>query len=248
MPFEPNLITKQHILNAIDKIEKECIKLLPSTKWLVEVNGKSYPPKEIMRYAHEQMNGEYSWNYSGGEPTNKYLEKFGFKISSINSDPVQLLIDNYKINLRRDGLKNELYKWQLLAQFNGKPDILAADFNKEIEGIYFGNLIYGIGIGVIRHIARDRPEEYRQCFKDLYNEDVLLNNRIELFTNETLKLYRQLEKNEKLAHHHDERTIATLLTYHNPNKYTFYKDSFYQKYCKLISEIPKKKEKSIAII
>src|SRR5690606_2557014 len=39
---------------------------------------------------------------------------------------------------------------------------------------------------------------------------------------------------ETLSHHQDERSIAAYLTYHDPQKYTFYKSSFYKKYCKLI--------------
>lgn len=73
-------ITRRHVLDAVDKIEKEGIILEPSTRFDVVINGKTYPPKEIMRYANLLANGTKEWPYSGGEPTNKYLKKFDFEI------------------------------------------------------------------------------------------------------------------------------------------------------------------------
>ena len=78
MNFEK--ITRQHILNAVAKIEREGIELEPSTKFDVIINDKHYPPKEIMRYANLLANGTKVWPFSGGEPTNKYLNGFGFEI------------------------------------------------------------------------------------------------------------------------------------------------------------------------
>ena len=82
MPFAPDKITKQQILDAVKKIESENIALEPSTKFDVIINDKAYPPKEVMRYAHELMNGEHIWERSGGEPTNKYFIFLGFEIKS----------------------------------------------------------------------------------------------------------------------------------------------------------------------
>ena len=82
MAFEPDKITKDLIQKAVEKIEKENIQLESSTKFDVIINGKAYPPKEIMRYAHELLNGEHIWERSGGEPTNKYFTALGFKIKA----------------------------------------------------------------------------------------------------------------------------------------------------------------------
>ncbi len=73
-------IKRQHVLDAVEKIERERIELKPSTKFDVIINDKAYPPKEIMRYANLLANGEKKWPYPGGNPTNKYLREFGFKI------------------------------------------------------------------------------------------------------------------------------------------------------------------------
>jgi hypothetical protein len=73
-------ITKADVLNAVEKIEREGLLLEPSTKYDVIIQGKSYPPKEIMRYANLLANGKKESDYSGGEPTNKFLREFGFDI------------------------------------------------------------------------------------------------------------------------------------------------------------------------
>jgi hypothetical protein len=83
MPFEPGKITRDHVLKAIQKIEVEKIPLQTSTRYSVFIGNKPYPPKEVMRYAHEQMNGEKVWWLSGGEPTNRILANLGFKVDSI---------------------------------------------------------------------------------------------------------------------------------------------------------------------
>jgi hypothetical protein len=59
-------ITKQHVLDAVDKIEREGIVLEPSTRFDIVINGKAYPPKEIMRYANLLANGTIDWAYNGG--------------------------------------------------------------------------------------------------------------------------------------------------------------------------------------
>jgi hypothetical protein len=80
-------IKRQHILDAVEKIEREGIELKPSTKFDVIINDKAYPPKEIMRYANLLANGEKKWPQPGGNPTNKYLRAFDFKIVSKVEEP-----------------------------------------------------------------------------------------------------------------------------------------------------------------
>ncbi len=241
MAFIPGNITRDHVLQAIEKIDGSNLELNAPTRWNVEINGKKFPPKEVMRYAHEQMNGEKVWEYGGGKATNSYLEKMGFSISDKNEDPVKELIRSYKTHVRTNGLIGEVYKWQLLNRFKGRPDTNAANFYEEIKAIDFGNLIYPVGISVVHHIAKDRTEQYRDCFRALYNEQTSLEFRIKIFSSDTLKLYRQLIPEEKFSHHQDERTMATFLAYHNPDVYPFYKDSFYQKYCRLLGIKGRKK-------
>src|SRR6056297_260099 len=81
MPFQPEKINRKHVLSAIELIGEDNIELIPSTGFDVLINGEKYPPKEVMRYAHEQMNGEKILEKGGGEPTNNYLRELGFKIN-----------------------------------------------------------------------------------------------------------------------------------------------------------------------
>jgi hypothetical protein len=84
MPFQPDKITKEHVLQAIQRIEKDGLSLKPSTVFDVYINDKPYPPKEVMRYAHQEMNGEALWKLKGGGPTNRYLRGFGFTVKNKN--------------------------------------------------------------------------------------------------------------------------------------------------------------------
>lgn len=248
MPFDPKNITKEHIVQAILQINQEKTELKPSTRWNVIIEGKAYPPKEVMRYAHEKMNGERMWEYGGGEATNKWLKKFGFEIvdKSDKNDPVLELVERYKAYIRKSEPKDELYKWRLIKTFNGRPNTSVPDFTTELTSINFSNLIYPLGIGVIRHIAKEKPEELRKEFVKLFDENEDLTIRISTFSNGTLKIYRDIDPQNKHFHHQDERTIATYLAFYDSLKYALYKDSFYQKYCKLIGIKPKRKGEKYA--
>ena len=247
MAFEPKNITKDHILQGVAKIQEDQPELKPSTRWDVVINGENYPPKEIMRYAHQEMNGEFIWHYGGGEATNKWLKQFDFKIidKSDKADPVLDLIERYKEHARKSELKDELYKWRLVKTFNGRPNTNASDFTQELTSINFGNLIYPVGISVIHHIVKERPEEFREAFKHLFDETIELSERVSYFNEQTLKIYRDIDPTNTYSHHQDERTMATYLAFHDSSKYAFYKDSFYQKYCKLIGIKPEKKGKKL---
>lgn len=148
------------------------------------------------------------------------------------------LLENYKAHLKKDGLDDELYKWELLSKYQNKPDLNNENIYEEIYNIDYSNLIYGIGIGVLRHLAKDRPSEFKAALEILFNEDIGLAERIIKYRELTYSAYRELVPDEKKSSHQDERTISTLLTYKYPDKYSFYKDSFYSKYCKLLGIKP----------
>ena len=66
MSFDPNKISQKHVLDAVARIEKEGLKLIDSTKYDVIINGRKYPPKEIMRLARFEYDGDDFWKYGGG--------------------------------------------------------------------------------------------------------------------------------------------------------------------------------------
>ena len=97
MSFYPNQITKEHIMDALRRIDSEDLALEPSRKFDVIINGNHYPPKEIMRYAHEEMNCEFIWERSEGEPTNKYLTALGFAIVNKSQESHIPELDSVKL-------------------------------------------------------------------------------------------------------------------------------------------------------
>jgi hypothetical protein len=81
MPFQPEKITRENIIAAAAIMDSGEYEITPSTGYDVIVNGKTYPPKEIMRYAHQIAAGDFLWYPGGGEPTNKYLKALGFQVN-----------------------------------------------------------------------------------------------------------------------------------------------------------------------
>jgi 5-methylcytosine-specific restriction protein B len=237
-------ITKEHILQAMQDIDENGIEypLMKSRKYDLLFNGKTYPPKLVISIANKFASGdELSWKDFGTNDAHKCLKNLSsdFIIQQKELDVTHNLLEKYKAHIRKTRLEDELYKWKLLGQYKGRPDLTAKDFLKEIKSIDYKNLMYHNGKAVAYHIAKERPEQYRECFKKLFNENIPLKSRLSLFDEETLKIYRELEHH--LQHHHDERTMSTFLTFRDPEKYTFYKDSFYKKYCNLIEVDAKKK-------
>jgi len=156
-------------------------------------------------------------------------------------DPIHNLISKYKDLIEKTHFEGEIYKWELTKRYHNRPDIDAPDFSEEFSEIDFSNLIYLMGVSVSKHIARERPEEFREAFKNLFNESENITKRINRFELEVLRIYREFEPDEKFGTYQDERTISTYLAFHDSNKYPLFKDSFYKKYCRLIGAQPESK-------
>lgn len=153
------------------------------------------------------------------------------EVSKSNTS-ISRLIASYKARIQETQLMDEVYKWQLLKDFEGRPDPDATDLLSEIKTIKYQNLIYPLSKGVLEHMLRDAQEEVRTELKMLFDEDVPLEERVLSFDQNTLTIYRSIEGTKQ--HHQDERSIATYLTFKYPKRYVFYKNEFYQGYCKLL--------------
>lgn len=157
MPFEPDKITRQHILDAVAKIEHENIDIVPSTKFDVIVGNKLYPPKEVMRFAHQLMNGEHIWERSGGEPTNRYLSTLGFQIvpKTENNDTIESSFNLVNL-LRKIGKEKATTFFSIAASLVSKLEIDSDD-----DRLTFGTSKYvqlSITIGQ-RYCLALRPQE-----------------------------------------------------------------------------------------
>ena len=242
-------ISKEDIISAIKEIDSnpELRKGRASSTYDLIYEGLDYPPKLVISIANKIATGEQlnPNDFEGGigTPAFKLLEGFDFEIQK-KRDPIKLLIENYKKHIQSSKLKDEVYKWELINEFKGKPNTDAVDFYQEVKSIKFKNLVYAMGIAVLNQLAKEKPEELRLIFKNLFDENKALDERISSFNEETLKIYRSI--GETLQHHQDERSIATYLTYHNNEKYTLYKSSFYKRYCQLLGiKEAKKNEKYV---
>ncbi len=227
------------ILDAITRLKKVGWDTTNnSRRYDVQFENESFPPKVVFATAADLYAEKFPDNnipvLSGGKKTNEFLQKMGFDIVEKQQDQLAALINKYKAYIKNGGLQDEIYKWKLLYQYRGRPNINADNLKDEIKSVNFANLIYPVAQAVINHIAAERPEEYKKCFETLFDERMPLQDRVSFFNAETLKVYRQIVPQKKFSHHQDERTMSTFLTYHNPEKYTFYKDSFYKKLTSLL--------------
>lgn len=149
----------------------------------------------------------------------------------------------YGLNGDSENQMQELYKWELVSKQNGHPDPNAVDFSKEINSLEFKNLCFSSQITAIRNFVKYEPEEYRKLFRALFDENILLQERIENFT-ESCKILWDDKIKAKFTNHTsamcDERLISCFLTFHNPQKYTFYKNDVYKNLCKLLGVKPRK--------
>ncbi|MBM3455329.1 MAG: hypothetical protein FJX80_09305 [Bacteroidetes bacterium] len=155
--------------------------------------------------------------------------------TSSKNQQILNLISEYKKYISQTQLKDEVYKWELLNKFKGRPDVNAENFETEYKSVKFANLMYYLSFSVGKHICREKPEEFRQLFVRLFDEKTDLSTRVRNFNKESLVLYQSI--GEEKGHHQDDRAISVYLTFHNPEKYTFYKSTFYSDFCDLL-EIP----------
>jgi predicted RNA-binding protein with PUA-like domain len=156
-------------------------------------------------------------------------------------DKVLELIKNYKLHISKTKLVDEVYKWRFLKENKGKPNLNALNFAEEYKSIKFGNLTYQLASAVGNHICREKPEEFRQLFTFLFDEKTDINERVKNFNEDSLIIYRSM--GETLGHHQDERTISAYLTLHNPEEYTFFKVSYYKRFCQLMGVSESKKNR-----
>lgn len=149
----------------------------------------------------------------------------------------------YGLNGDSENQMQELYKWELVSKQNGHPDPNAVDFSKEINSLDLGNLCFSSQITEIRNFAKYEPEEYRKLFRALFDESILLQERIEKFTDSCKTLWDNKIKAKFTTHTSamcDERLISCFLAFYNPQKYTFYKNDVYKNLCKLLEIKPRK--------
>ena len=151
--------------------------------------------------------------------------------------PIKELIHRYKALIKSDGIDAEKYKWEFIRDFKGRPN-LDNNIADELQAIKFSNLIYHLSISCLKVIANFDAASLKQVFISIQNETIDLDKRVADFSKNTLKIYKKAGGEN--SHHQDERSISVYLTLNDPSEYTFYKNSYYIEYCKLLNVKPAK--------
>ena len=151
-------------------------------------------------------------------------------------DTFKKLIDRYIEILQTKGEPNEKYKYLAIDTFQNHWNIDSNDFLEMFKKSFskVSNLLYQNSWGFIIKAAEYFPEETRQMFKDLYDEEMELADRINNFKNQSeilLEKQKELLKRTNLSAQQDERTISVYLAFRYPEKYILYKSDYYQNYC-----------------
>jgi len=147
---------------------------------------------------------------------------------------IEDLIKRYKEFKRKEGHSEEFYKYIAVQHFlqNWKLDtpnfaeMLKNSISKQV------NLMYNLAVSGINSVAEKEPQTIKLLFIELFDESKDLQKRLSTFQKGVDELIKSIDP--KLGGHQDERACSVYLTFRYPEKYSFYKNSYYVKYCKLI--------------
>lgn len=151
-------------------------------------------------------------------------------------------IERYKGIQATEAGKAEVYKWKLV---KANHDLWAQYERRELTfqqyflKLDFANLVYPLAWGVMKEVAKGEPAAFEQLLLALYGETQELPERLAVFRMAFAELYSKLPDPGENAFM-EGRTMAALLTWRYPERYTIFKDSFYMPYCKALGIKPAK--------
>ena len=141
----------------------------------------------------------------------------------------QQVLTAYKAVFVSKQWPDEKYRWIAVKHFQDNWDIDAPDFAAMLKNALAktGNLLVSVNnfpARMITEFAQADPEKVRAMFKNLFDENKSLNDRITQFKNDSDVV---LEKYGKPGAHHYQRdnSITTYLWLRYPEKYYIYKYS-----------------------
>ncbi|MGN1173758.1 MAG: McrB family protein [Muribaculaceae bacterium] len=140
------------------------------------------------------------------------------------------LINDYKSGEDFNGF-DELYKWQLLKSTSGKSPL------EIVQATKGQNIVDNERVdGVFKKLLAEKSDALLKCVENLFDETKPLIDRLANYKAEMRNIcpvdWKQCAN--------DERTAAALLTCHNPQTYTFYKDEIYKLICAYFGYKPQK--------
>lgn len=161
----------------------------------------------------------------------------------MNTELIKQYIDLYKDNFPEVS-KKELYKWMSVKHFQDHWNIEASDFSRMLaESLSKTSNLLAAGNYFPRRMllqfAESKPEEVRNLFKVLYNNETDLEWRFREFGLGCERLLRELFKPDD-SHYQDDRAIMVYMTLRFPQDYYLYKYGMFRNFSVLMNE-PKPK-------
>ncbi len=147
---------------------------------------------------------------------------------------IEDLIKRYKEFKIKKGHSEEFYKYIAVQHFQKNWKLDAVNFAEMLKSSISQqeNLMYNLAVNGINSVAEKEPQKTKLLFIELFDESKDLQKRLSLFQKGVDELIKSIDS--KLGGHQDERTCSVYLTFRYPEKYSFYKNSYYLKYCKFI--------------
>ena len=159
----------------------------------------------------------------------------------MNRQILRHYINEYKLNFDRVN-QEEIYKWKAVKCYQDNWNIEAENFYEMLmvslsrtknlldSGQYFP-------LRMLVQYAEHRPNEVRQLFRKLYNEEEDLFERIQNFQTNINVINDELFKNKKS--YQDPRAIIVYLVLRYPERYFFYKFEMFKQFSKKLELIYK---------
>lgn len=159
----------------------------------------------------------------------------------MNKQILKHYIEEYKLNFQRVN-QEEIYKWKAVKCYQDNWNIEAENFYEMLlaslsrtknlldSGQYFP-------LRMIVQYAEQRPNEVRQLFENLYNEEEDLFERIQNFQTTINAINDELFVNKKS--YQDPRAIIVYLVLRYPERYFFYKFEMFKQFSEKLELIYK---------
>lgn len=151
------------------------------------------------------------------------------------------LIARYQAMIKSDDNIEEIYKWEALNHFQHHFDLEAEDFGDSLKEALAKqyNLLYSRAVMFLKWCADRFPEELRQAFRVLLDEERPLPDRFKEYESRCEGLVAKLkdqEQRDNIDHYQDERSKAFFLAMYYPERYFIYKNEVYKYLIGLLGE------------
>jgi 5-methylcytosine-specific restriction protein B len=147
----------------------------------------------------------------------------------INEQEFQNALKEYKKVFLSERWPQEKFKWEAVKCFQDNWNLETEDFYRMVEsslkktGILLTSRAH-YPLGMILTYSNSAPDEVREAFRNLFNEDTDVFERVQTFRETIQEIHRKYGGDAK-NHFHDLYTIYVYLWLKYPDKYAIYKFS-----------------------